>query len=518
MADRYDDLDLKRGASDHEQVQTLQRDLNELGFAIAGTPDGIFGLRAFWAVREFQVYASMRQVAEETATGESIYADRLSPVETGAQRYQGPISGVVNASTRAALEHWLANRWRCPVVIEAWRMSRGRRRQIHSQNLWLHDDAATNTPRMYARDMSGYFVPFDESEDDRIVIGDYVTYNRWGGPRSIPPNHTIPDGELLPESLTGSSLDAMDDNRLSTYKVVRAVSEVECIGFFDSVNSYDNAFVSVGPCHWTLGIVSQGGNVSEGEMCGYLAYLRHADPDAFDKAMGFFGARVDEDWVDAAGNPTGAPLYNRGQRKYAGWVAVQTADGGFARLPEREEDGDYFKTWHWFYRFVMAGRTNAGYRARMWDMARLRLRDLASVPRGDDGGACLGDLFTSEKARAIILRWHIRFPGHVAAGGRMGGRLDAAVQNARAAAAALDWDGDPAGWTDVHEAALIDGLRGQTQRAGGGLPTTIRQVDRWPQWASGSNPKRYKLDKGIGPLSEARGSFRFDDEDLPPAP
>ena len=41
--------------------------------------------------------------------------------------------------------------------------------------------------------------------------------------------------------------------RLSTYKVVRAVAEVEAIGFFDGINGYDNAFLSMGPCHWTMG-------------------------------------------------------------------------------------------------------------------------------------------------------------------------------------------------------------------------------------------------------------------------
>ncbi len=32
MPDRYDDVDLSRGTSHHEQVQTLQRHLRELGF------------------------------------------------------------------------------------------------------------------------------------------------------------------------------------------------------------------------------------------------------------------------------------------------------------------------------------------------------------------------------------------------------------------------------------------------------------------------------------------------------
>ena len=51
-----------------------------------------------------------------------------------------------------------------------------------------------------------------------------------------------------------------------------------------------------------------------------------------------------------------------------------------ARLSLSENEGNYFKTWHWFYRFVMAGRTVAGYRQRMWHMARIRLRDIMQTP------------------------------------------------------------------------------------------------------------------------------------------
>ena len=44
-------------------VEQLQRDLRELGFLIVGSPDGGFGKLSEWAVREFQIYASMENVA-----------------------------------------------------------------------------------------------------------------------------------------------------------------------------------------------------------------------------------------------------------------------------------------------------------------------------------------------------------------------------------------------------------------------------------------------------------------------
>jgi hypothetical protein len=227
---------------------------------------------------------------------------------------------------------------------------------------------------------------------------------------------------------------------------------------------------------------------------------------------------VDENWIDQNGAPTGAGLYNASARKYAGWVAMQSEDG-FVRLAESEQEGNLFKTWHWFYRFVMAGRTVEGYRRRMWDMARMRLRDLMTLPRDGAGGSPrLADLFTSERALAIILRWHVRFPAHIASGGRLGSRLQEALDSARSANSGLNWNGPPSSWTDAHESALLGALRSLAASAGGGLDETIQRVDEWPAWASGKNPFSYTLSRDIGPLDTRRGSFRFDSDGLPPAP
>ncbi|MGH8575198.1 MAG: hypothetical protein ACREX8_21900, partial [Gammaproteobacteria bacterium] len=306
---------------------------------------------------------------------------------------------------------------------------------------------------MFARDFTNFYTfPAGRNADQMQVIGDFVTYMTWSGPRSVPPTHTWSEGEILPAALVGNG--APTGATLSTYRVVRAVSEVECIGFFDSVNCYDNAFVSVGPCHWTLGIVDSTGAFSEGELCGYLAYLAHMDPPAFRQAIEFFGVSIDERWVSAAGPADGADMFSAGQRKYTGWVALQQQNGTFTRLAQTEADGNYFKTWHWHYRFVMAGRTIQGYRERMWDIARVRLRDIRSVPWGAGvaqvgagtptaRAATVGDVFTSERANAMLLRWHIRFPAHVIAAGRPAARLRDALARATAAAPTLPWNADP---------------------------------------------------------------------------
>jgi peptidoglycan hydrolase-like protein with peptidoglycan-binding domain len=552
-ATRYGDYDLRRGdhdakrrrapvwsgvtqaASAEKHVEQLQRDLSMLGFRIVGTLDGAFGRRTEWAVREFQIYAKMKHVAVENTTSTAArYVDRLRRVATGGARYTGYVSGIVNRATRTAIQHWLKHNYRCPVIVEAWNMTGPRARRtrsnVHRGNIWLHNEVDSTRPRMYVRDFSHYYTfPAGRNPDDLIVLGDYATYRAWSGPRSTPPRHTWADAELLPDSLVGVPLASLSAGQLSTFKVVRAVSEEECLGFFDGVNAYDNAFVSVGPCQWTLGIAERNHSVNEGELCGYLAYLRYIDADAFKDAIEFFGVRVDGVW-DGGGRPDGRSLFSSALAKYAGWVALQDDTGNFLRLRQREEEGNYFKTWHWFYRFVMAGRTIQGYRRRMWDMARVRIRDIrdvnwragvTSIPDGTPAGrpATIGDMFTSEKAMAIILRWHIRSPSRIIRGGNPGIGLTQALRRARVVAPHLNWAAPPNTWTDAHETALIHGLR-RTVRALGNssFRYSINRVDMWPLWATGANPRGYTLPGTIGRLDENRGSLRLDVAGLPPAP
>lgn len=528
-------------------VRDLQSDLRTLGFSIVGAPSGDFDRATRWAVREFQIYAKMETVARvrpgaaanlrrgahevaaelgyDATSQQSEYVASLEAVANAA-RYRGPVSGVVNADTRAALDHWLANNWRCPVVIEAWSMRGGARHRPAAINIWAHDSHNSSAPRMFARDFTGYYtLPAGRNAGDMHVIGDFVTYLTWSGPRSVPPRHTWAEAEIFPQGLVGNAAPA--GATLSTFRVVRAVADVECIGFFDSVNCYDNAFVSIGPAHWTLGIVDAAGAFSEGELCGYLAYLRNVDAAAFTEAIEFFGVRIDEDWRSAAGADDGADLFSAGQRKYTGWVAMQQENRGFVRLAQTEDEGNYFKTWHWHYRFVMAGRTIDGYRRRMWDMARIRLRDVAAVPwgagvanvavpGGADRAATIGDVFTSERARAMLQRWHVRSPAHVVNAGAPGGRLRNVLARAQAAAAALDWTTDPSTWTDDHEQALVDAI---VPAAAPGVRGSLETVRDWPTWLGGANPRGFALAAPVAAaLSADRNSFDFDTAGLPPAP
>ncbi|MCP3882970.1 MAG: hypothetical protein GY701_31920 [Sulfitobacter sp.] len=558
-----------------QHLRMMQLVLFELGFwVIRGTggwatesgtetrleyhPDGRFGKHSEWAVREFQCYARMANAAEEdTSSSDKRYLPRLlvnSPTPlAGRAQLAGAVTGAIDEGTRNALQAWADRLLRCPVVIYASTDNQATAPaanganfvQLVKENLWRHDDHGSSNPRMYAIDWSGYYaIPAAQGGTISangatfprpIVIGDWQSYMRWQGPRSIPPRHTWNQGELLPDALTGSAWATMGAAARSSFRVVRAVSEVECLGFFDSVNSYDNAFVSVGPCHWTLGIANSGGSgaVQNGELCGYLSYLREADAGAFRDAVGFFGVRSNQAW---SGN--GSALFSSSSRKYAAWTEQQvqtgTTAGGLSTpwrtmtqaAPQAEPEGDYLKNWHWFYRYVMAGRVNVGYRQRMWHMARVRLRDILAVPWGTGVAnvgttpATIGDVFTSERVTAMILRLHIRGPAWVVNSGHAGARLTGALTRAQAAQPSLTWTGDPSAWTNAYETALINGLTAElAAHASAGVQQTVNYVRNWAgSW--GTNPRGYALNLAtIGnTLDTGRNSFTLDTSNLPPAP
>lgn len=174
----------------------------------------------------------------------------------------------------------------------------------------------------------------------------------------------------------------------------------------------------------------------------------------------------------------------------------------------------------------MAGRTIDGYRRSMWPMARIRLRDIRATKWGGTSrtvwpnlaGATIGAIFTSEKAMAMVLRWHIRSPGHMVSGGHAGRRLRNALNRAQIIAPRLTWTGNPNTWTDAHEQALVQGLLAEVATRDANLRDTVTQVSQWPTWNINNprtNPRGYTLRTPIGPLSAARNSFNLDASNLP---
>jgi len=184
-------------------------------------------------------------------------------------------------------------------------------------------------------------------------------------------------------------------------------------------------------------------------------------PQAAERAFGFAGLRGDPVHTWDAGGGEGVTLFDRSARLHANtWISWESeVPGQLTPIARVREEVEFVHSWHWFHRFVMASRTQftfgiaaplthpdlAGYRQAQWDMARLRLRNLLSseVPditlpdssqlsltyQGNANGAGpatgpsprrarIGDVFTSERAAAMLLRWHVNRPSDVVSSGR----------------------------------------------------------------------------------------------------
>ena len=206
------------------------------------------------------------------------------------------------------------------------------------------------------------------------------------------------------------------------------------MGFFDSLNAWDNAIMSLGPCHWTLGLIS-GGAVDRGELCALPRAPARARPGRLRRCLRLLRSAPEPELGRLGRGRERRPAVQLLAAQVHAWLEQEAEGGGFTATPTQAADADYFRTWHWFHRFAMAGRTVAGFRRQMWDMARIRLRDIRAapwgaaapavpdvpVPGGQPRPAMVGDVFTSEQALAMVMRWHVYRPGpHGRARGRPG--------------------------------------------------------------------------------------------------
>jgi hypothetical protein len=505
-------------------VRQLQEDLVTLGFAVVGTPNGRFTWQTEWALREFQHCADSRWLAQEQAAAASPpprYVDRLTSVKIPPSALAVPIvHGWLSADDRSRIELWLRNRWRCPVVVEAWRSAdldangqpqAGRSPQ--EQNLWVHTQPAQKPWRVLARDFSQRhdLTAMCRNPEHLRVLG-YKETSQKGGPQSVPPNHTWPEAEVTPRSMLCRGLSSLTPDELSTFKVVRAVSETECQGYLDSLNCWDNVILSAGPYHWPIGAptwsATEPGWNEGGELGGFLAYLRRYYPSAF--------TRLTDDAIvpEKTWNPADPTFFNQSQRRYHSRLQWRTAasGAGFVTVPLTPQEMSYFKTWRWVYRFQMAARTDPEYRRAMWDYARIRIRDLLATPWGaglqvGTGAAArpatIGDVFKSERNVAMLVRWHVRYPAHMVSGGHAGAILRAVFSASGITA------NNPAQWGDPEETQLTNAIIASPR-----IPDTMSTVHNWPTWTAANNPYRFALDLTSLPVAErtlrsTRGSFRL---------
>ncbi|MGW4202012.1 peptidoglycan-binding protein [Streptomyces sp. NPDC004726] len=608
-------------------VRDLQNDLAELGFAIVrGDTAGVFGHHTEWGVREFQTYAQGRTVAyeAEVSSPPARYAARLAAATVADdQWYAGRVSGVVNDQTRWAIGLWKRERWRCPVVVEAYIGGTG---SAHSSNpapgmgnIWRHTEPGVNSRSIYVTDFTGrhpvpeahrvaqpgglpagvfrtrlaywmdYHQVYKGTDENGPGAADDVPYkvdvqfDGGGGTSATSSWH--PDSEVLPESLlpahegvhptladlVTAATDDPDDGRLSTFKVVRAVSDVESIGYFDVLNSYDSAFLSGGLFHWTMGPTAVPGenypvvagaptptpNVGDtwaarrGEMWAFLSLLKLRHPVAYQEHFGVTGINPLEEWNDNA-------VWDRIGRVYVS-SARQDTETGAVPVPRTVLEYNRFRGWHWYYRLATAFRTEDAIRREMWRATRQRIADVLSVPWSPTAQApqinnahllnvtdpdgttrrpTIGEVFTSERAIGLITRWHVNRPAFIVKGTTQanvvhpsaGSKLRSALQWARTNCGAnADLLQPLADWGDAEEDWLVRGMMNNVPNDDFGV--TVQSVYDWPaenapnHWTLPVNTALPVADPPTAPeprrefserqLRTDRSSFRLDATDLP---
>jgi hypothetical protein len=530
------------------------------------------------------------------------WASALEPVDVAPrQRFTGYVTGTADGPTRKGLSRWKVNRWRCPVVVEMWSPRddpdarlvklpaaaatalRAARPPRLADNLWYwnDDDNTYGFSRpLFSRDFSDMWPdrpagrPVDTAARElRSPLGYVNQYTQtaggpyWGG-AAAPSKGVWPETEFTPEGVLGQPLSALGPATLATFKVVRAVAEVEMLGFFDALNTYDHAFASMGLCHWTMGMRGATAAAREmwtaqpGELWAFVAYLRTNYRPSFDRLFGDAGIDATVTWTDdGKTGPVASIPWLKFERKYtakgrrsdaAGTMVELTGvaygDSAFADYGEYGEL-EYFRSWHWYHRFAMALRTDITLRRAMWDMARMRVRDVlsttwnahnsAGVPSGNaapmPAGTTIGQVFASEHMAALLHRLHVFKPNAVVTNNGVDAHATANLQNMVVAArnatvGTLQWGtpavppspghpGSPAvpfvpsTWGTAHEDALITAFMDRYVCPGHGTPNhgdathpapdpnhSLQPVHNWPEW--GPHSRTYSLDLRTIPAAE----------------
>jgi murein DD-endopeptidase MepM/ murein hydrolase activator NlpD/peptidoglycan hydrolase-like protein with peptidoglycan-binding domain len=440
-------------------VAELQRDLHTLGFAINFDREGEFDLKTKWAVREFQLHAKLPRVArDDREPGQpqdaKPYVEHLKSVPNDSP-YRGPISGVANRRTRRLVKHWLQERWRCPVVIGAYKVRKPGEppdgpAEKGMENIWLHHDVKDRNLRMYAHDFSGYYQQFEpDLKDAPIPVGKYEA-GGTGGPTTLYMGEAT---EVLPSTLVGH--ENLSDWERCAFRVLRCQAEAECAAHFDRCNAWDSAFFSMGLSHWTM----------NGELEGYLAYLQFAEPQAYEQAFGSFGLWPAAEWnglkATRLGTYTTRPMLEAEEQtgKSAQDDHEELIKKGSRRFYTVKKDArcmDYFRSWHWCYRFITAARTIKSVRLAMWPYGRKRPENILNAPwgAGVSGKAKVGDVITSEMGVGLIHRWHGSRPAHIV-NDDAGKALQDALSKAKRLNPGLRWYDPPGSWGDEEEKVLV---------------------------------------------------------------
>lgn len=507
-----------------------------------------------YVLREFQISASgdRSAVARSSVISDSKLAERDFrdlKAQTNLFRYTGPISGRANQATRLALAQWANAAQRSPLLIPAFAaesLDLTTERPMDGAepifpDLWMRQETIDITLRMFAADFTRVAV---DSGMDRSELEPLGNCSRWKksesesvyGPGTLKPTaiRRVANAEVTPSRLLGISDSELlfpippshptDLAKISTFRVVRAVAEIECLGYLDQINAYDDAGVSFGPCHWSMaGAIRNPKGATE--LGGFAAYLRLLATNPVNTSTDVFK----DQGLTAASSENARPTDDAQRASDATYRNRLSFLDDRACPVAMSEDGprNFIPSWRSYQRWIAIGRRHPSIGKAVWAMSVRRLLAIRAVPiqlsplpvdgRPRNGPfPTIGEVFTSELAIAQIMRWHVKVPSAVAVGS--GDKLKASSYISDAYRLAEPTDpSDPAAW----EAALLVSMRQQlllfvraTDTKHAELPANFDEIAN-PFWIDQDvsppvvkdNHRAYALDPRLRVLSDESGSF-----------
>lgn len=522
--------------------ERLRKRLMAMGFGDVG---GNMPIEA--VVREFQIAASAPVVARaknSLATDDQLakrdFRDLIA-VHNQAL-YKGPISGRANQQTRRLIGEWTQHKQRSPLIIAAYsglkdaNLKVPKNKDAHHADLWRRKETEDSGLRMFAADFTRLSPGQTLDEDGLELIGHYSPYKRTGGPGPLEPTpaRRVPFAEFRPGriGLDEQALAAAKCNdplypAASTFRVIRAVSEIECKGSLDQITAYDDAGISYGPCHWSMATAKDNA-ANDTELGGLSAYLYYLDKQDAPLGVDVFARQgfrpflsTEEDALKAARkNSNGAFVWRLGLIDDLGASREMTKDDVLNTIP----------SWRNFYRWVDIGRRNELIGPPTWTMALRRLHQLMTVPfpsksltafhKKEMAEPTLGSVFTSELAVAILMRWHVKRPTDLVKTSEADNKTKKGKGYVRSAKCyVVSAYEDAAGGADpmnrdAWQDALVNALIEKSKHVDEKLTADFKNMTAQSWWNNTMQSRGHEINRALTRLDTHHGSFVL----LEPAP
>ncbi|WP_249673331.1 hypothetical protein [Pseudomonas abieticivorans] len=530
-------------------VNRLKAKLKKMGF---GALDDSLPLEQ--TIREFQISAASpiaararTNPAPEIPITESQLAlrhfDDLVAVEH-IDSYLGVVTGRANQRTRELVDQWHRDEFRSPLLIVAYKDedldAKGRPKfgaEPAFNDIWSRQEVKNSKLRMFAADFTRRPDGSGFPESALEAIGYYASFGS-GGPDTLKPNANlwVDLAEVTPERLL--SLDQADlikamtpggskelADIASSFKIIRAVSECENLGYLDQINAYDNAGVSYGPCHWAMaGAVGDPKGATE--LGGFAAYLRYLEREGIAPEADVFLPQGIAAWIGQDNDASSIARLTAGAAYYSQLCFLDdrakpramTSDGVRSMIP----------SWRSFYRWVQIGRRHQQIGLGTWRMALRRLYRLAGVPielpsaaEGEPPTVIkMGNAFSSELLMAQLTRWNVKAPGGVVNGSR--DKEKASQYIVRAVQAARQDAAKVSAGINSNEFVEALGRRLRVQLEAFVKDMAAKKIDHSelprhfdeiadPKWVddSGANQYAYQLDGKLRKLLRDHGTVRI---------